>query len=84
MDLSHMTTAERNKLYGPTVTVRVTPRVAALLEQVRKTSGVSRTRIVMEALAQYLAPVAGKRDALHLEGYVESGRRRMNTKPTTQ
>ena len=79
-----MTTAERNQRYGPTITVRLTPRVAALLEQVRSKGNDSRSRIVMEALAAYLMPAAGKRDALHLEGFAASGRRRMNTQPTTE
>lgn len=73
-----MTAKERSAKYGPTITVRLSPRMAALLERVRvETGGQSRSRLVAEALATYLAPKAGKRELLHLEPLVMAGRSRM-------
>lgn len=64
--------------YGPTITFRTTPKIAAALERLRQETGErSRSRLINEALAKYLLPVAGKREADALAPLVASGAKRI-------
>jgi hypothetical protein len=75
---SENTTKQGPPKYGPTITFRTTPRIAAALKKLQHDSRErSRSRLINEALAKYLVPTVGKRDADHMAPLIASAEGRL-------